>query len=35
MKLKRCKKGEIIIRQGDPGTCMYSIRWGSVAIYAH
>ena len=35
MELKRCKKGEIIIRQGDPGTCMYNIRWGSVAIYAH
>ena len=34
MELRRCKKGEIIIRQGDPGTCMYSIRWGSVAVYS-
>ena len=34
MELKRCRKGEIIIRQGDPGRCMYNIRWGRVGIYS-
>ncbi len=34
MELKRCRKGEVIIRQGDPGECMYSIRWGGAAVYS-
>lgn len=34
MGLKKCKKGEVIIRQGDPGDCMYDIRWGRVGVYS-
>ncbi len=34
MELKKCRKGEVIIRQGDPGTCMYSVRWGRVGVYS-
>ena len=34
MELKKCKKGEIILRQGDPGACMYSVRWGRVGVYS-
>lgn len=27
-------KGDLIFRQGDPGTCLYDIRAGAVGIYA-
>ena len=29
----RCKKGQIIFREGDTGSSMYDIRWGSVGVY--
>ncbi len=34
MELKKCRKGEVVIRQGEPGDCMYSIRWGRVGVYS-
>ena len=34
MKLQKCRKGEVIIRQGESGECMYSIRWGRVGVYS-
>lgn len=34
MELKKCRKGEVVIRQGETGRCMYSIRWGRVAVYS-
>jgi len=34
MELKKCKRGEVVIRQGDPGDCMYDIRWGRVGVYS-
>lgn len=34
-KYQTYKKGEIIFKQGDPGDCMYDIRWGSVGIYVN
>jgi len=33
--LQTFKKGEIIFKEGEYGTCMYDIRWGSVGIYAN
>ena len=27
--------GEVIFREGDPGTCMYYIGWGTVGIYSN
>lgn len=34
MELKKCRKGEVIIRQGETGECMYCIRWGRVGVYS-
>ena len=34
MEHKICKKGEVIIRQGQPGDSMYNILWGRVAVYS-
>ncbi len=33
MEIKKCRRGEVIFREGDAGTCMYSIHYGSVGIY--
>ena len=33
MKEKALRKGKIVFRQGDPGDCMYCIRWGTVSVY--
>lgn len=35
MKEKALKKGQTVFWQGDPGDCMYYIRWGSVGVYAN
>ena len=34
MDEKKCRKGEVIIRQGEAGECMYNILWGRVGVYA-
>lgn len=34
MEHKICKKGEVIIRQGQQGDSMYNILWGRVAVYS-
>ena len=34
MKIKTFKKGEILFRAGDPGTCMYDVYSGQVGIYS-
>ena len=34
MEHKICKKGEVIVRQGQPGDSMYNILWGRVAVYS-
>ena len=33
MEDKTLKKGTIVFSQGDPGNCMYFIRWGKVGLY--
>ncbi len=34
MTKERYRKGQIVFRQGEPGDCMYYIRWGVVGVYA-
>lgn len=31
---EKFRKGKVVFNEGDPGDCMYYIRWGSVAIYS-
>lgn len=31
---KKYKKGQIVFREGEIGSVMYDIRWGSVGVYA-
>ena len=33
MGSQQYKKKQIVFREGDPGDCMYLIRWGSVGVY--
>ncbi len=33
MEIKKCRRGEILFREGDAGTCMYSVYYGQVGIY--
>ena len=33
MKEERYKKDQVVFWQGDPGSCMYYVRWGSVGVY--
>ena len=33
MDIRTYKLGEVIFRQGDPGTCMYDIQFGKVGIF--
>ena len=33
-EVKTFKPGEIIIRQGDPGDCMFSVQGGNVGVYS-
>lgn len=33
MKEQNYKKGETIFWEGDPGNCMYLVRWGSVGVF--
>lgn len=35
MKGQELKKGDVVFLQGDPGDCMYYIRWGKVGVYAN
>ena len=35
MDTKKYRKGQVVFRQGDPGDCLYFIRYGSVGVYAH
>ena len=35
MKEERFSKGKVVFRQGDPGDCLYYIRWGSVGVYVN
>lgn len=35
MKEEKYRKGQVVFRQGDPGDCLYYIRWGSVGVYAN
>lgn len=35
MKEQNYKKGETVCWEGDPGNCMYLVRWGSVGAYLH
>ena len=35
MKEEKYRKGQVVFRQGDSGDCMYSIRWGSVGVFAN
>ncbi len=35
MKEEKYRKGQIVFWQGDPGDCLYYIRWGSVAVIAN
>lgn len=35
MDEKKCKKGEVILREGEVGACMYTILWGRVGVYSH
>ncbi|MDO4806361.1 MAG: cyclic nucleotide-binding domain-containing protein [Coriobacteriales bacterium] len=34
MKSLELRRGEVIFSQGDPGDCMYYVRWGKVGVYA-
>lgn len=34
MKEERYRKGQVVFREGDPGDCLYYIRYGSVGVYA-
>ena len=34
MKDENYGKGKVVFRQGDPGDCMYYVRWGSVGVFA-
>lgn len=31
---EKFRKGKVVFNEGDPGDCLYYIRWGSVAIYS-
>ncbi len=35
MREEKYRKGQVVFRQGDPGDCLYYIRWGSVGVYAN
>lgn len=35
MKERTFKKHEVVFWQGDPGDCMFYIRWGSVGVYTN
>lgn len=35
VKEEKFGKGKVVFRQGDPGDCLYYIRWGSVGVYAN
>ena len=35
MEAKKYRKGQVVFRQGDPGDCLYYIRWGSVGVYVN
>ncbi|MBP3894592.1 MAG: cyclic nucleotide-binding domain-containing protein [Atopobiaceae bacterium] len=32
---EKYRKGQVVFRQGDPGDCLYYIRWGSVGVYVN
>lgn len=34
MSKEQYRKGEVIVREGDPGDCMYFVSWGKVAAYS-
>lgn len=34
MEEMKCRKGQIIIREGEAGACMYNILWGRVGVYS-
>lgn len=34
MKTLELRRGEVLFSQGDPGDCMYYIRWGKIGVYA-
>lgn len=34
MKEQKLKKGSVVFWQGEPGDCMYYIRWGRVGVFA-
>ena len=31
---EKFRKGKVVFNEGDPGNCLYYIRWGSVAVYS-
>ena len=33
MNEEKCRKGQVIFREGDEGDCMFYIRWGSVGVF--
>lgn len=35
MKAEKYRKGQVVFRQGDPGDCLYYIRYGSVGVYVN
>ena len=35
VKQEKYRKGQMVFWQGDPGDCMYSIRWGRVVVIAN
>ena len=35
MKEEKFGKGQVVFRQGDPGDCLYYIRWGTVGVFAN
>ena len=35
MNEEKYRKGRVVFRQGDPGDCLYYIRWGVVGVYAN
>ena len=35
MAEEKFRKGQVVFWQGDPGDCLYYIRWGSVGVFAN
>ena len=34
MNEERYRKGKVVFQEGDPGDCLYYIRWGTVGVYS-